>query len=188
MTQKSIKNRAQKSHLVIKPRPRKKVKIVLVMVTTLDGVIAKHRKHFVNWSSKEDKAAFRKITKQAGVVIIGQRTYNLLKNPLPNRLHIVVTRDNKKDTEHTKFMNDPTKIIHLLDAKGYKQATLVGGAQINTLFLKKKLIDEILLTIEPRLFGQGLLMFTEDCNIQLQLLKKNMLNKHTIQLRYKVVY
>ena len=71
---------------------------------------------------------------------------------------------------------------------GYRQALLGGGTYLNTLFLEKKLIDEIILTIEPKIFGDGLSLFSKDFNIELQLLEVKQINANAIMLRYKVKY
>jgi dihydrofolate reductase len=51
------------------------------------------------------------------------------------------------------------------------EALLVGGSQINAVFLKKKLINEIYLTIEPKIFGIGLPLAQgtlDDVHLELQ--------------------
>ena len=57
----------------------------------------------------------------------------------------------------------------------------------NGLFLEKKLIDEIILTIEPKIFGQGLSLFNKDFDINLELLEIKKLNKNSFAVRYKII-
>nr|AIA18575.1 RibD C-terminal domain protein [uncultured bacterium] len=136
------------------------MKITLVMVMTLDGKIARNEHHFVDWSSKEDKRIFFGLTKKAGVMIMGHNTFETFTPPLPGRLHVVVTSTTGDKTgipgqvEYTSA--SPEEIVASLRERGYEEATLVGGAQINALFLKADLIDEISLTLEPLIFGSGL--------------------------------
>ena len=40
--------------------------------------------------------------------------------------------------------------------RGFKSAILGGGAKTNAHFLKAGLVDELLLTIEPKIFGNGI--------------------------------
>ena len=61
------------------------MKIILVMAITLDGKIAKDKKHFPSWTSKEDKQFFAHISKKNKVVIFGENTFNTFKKPLKNR-------------------------------------------------------------------------------------------------------
>jgi dihydrofolate reductase len=65
---------------------------------------------------------------------------------------------------------------------------LVGGATINGLFLKHNLVDELFLTIEPKIFGSGKNM-TEGklLNSKLQLKSVKKINKiGTLLLKYKI--
>ena len=66
---------------------------------------------------------------------------------------------------------------------------LVGGGIINSLFLKAGLIDELRITIEPVLFGEGkelLDKFTS--HVRLKLLSVDMLNNSGTQHNiYKIL-
>ena len=168
------------------------MKITLVMVTTIDGKIARNEHHFVDWSSKEDKRLFFSLTRHAGVIIVGHNTFETFSAPLPGRLHIVVTSTTEGKTnipgqvEYTSA--SPEEIVADLEARGYKEATLTGGAQINALFLKAGLIDEISLTIEPLIFGSGLDLFRgAEFDVRARLLSVEKLNEvGTLHLRYSL--
>lgn len=139
------------------------MKVILIAAMTIDGKIARDEAHFVNWSSREDKKLFISISKRAGVLIMGHNTYKTLPAPLPGRLHIVLTSDLSDKVDRpgeVEFTNRaPVDIVEGLVARGYTEAALTGGAQINALFLKSNLVDEIWLTVEPLIFGVGLDLF-----------------------------
>ncbi len=139
------------------------MKIILLAATTLDGKIARNETHFVDWSSREDKKLFFATSKRAGVVILGHNTYKTLPAPLPGRLHVVLTatvEGKENQPGLVEFTNlPPEEIVADLEKRGYTEAVLTGGAQINALFLKSNLVDEIWLTIEPLIFGVGLDVF-----------------------------
>lgn len=139
------------------------MKVILMAALTIDGKIARDEAHFVNWSSREDKQLYFSTSKRARVVILGHNTYKTLPAPLPGRLHIVLTTDpsNKESRPgEVEFTNkSPQEIVDDLRARGYTEAVLTGGAQINALFLKSNMVDEIWLTIEPLIFGVGLDLF-----------------------------
>jgi dihydrofolate reductase len=166
------------------------MKITLVMVITIDGKIARNDHQFVDWSSKEDKRIFYSLTRKAGVLIVGHNTFETFSAPLPGRLHIVVTSTTEGKTnipgqvEYTSA--SPEKIVADLEARGYTEAALTGGAQINALFLKAGLIDEISLTIEPLIFGSGLDLFRgAEFDLRASLLSVEKLNEGgTLHLRY----
>jgi dihydrofolate reductase len=70
----------------------------------------------------------------------------------------------------------------------YKKILLVGGATINGLFLKDKLVDEFYLTIEPRLFGTGKNIIEKQIlNTKMTLMNvKKINNAGTLLLKYKI--
>jgi len=189
-----------------------------MMAMTADGKIAKSSDHFPDWTSREDKKMFAEVTKKHGVVIMGDKTFFTLapkpqknassntgskeKNdgsfgagqafpkPLPGRLSVVFTLL-KKPPKMKKVMwvkGEPKKVLKKLEKMGYESAILGGGAYLNTQFLKKKLINEIWLTVEPKIFGDGLGVFGGDFDANLKLKKVDKINKNAVLLKYKVIY
>ena len=65
----------------------------------------------------------------------------------------------------------------------------MGGSELNRLFLKYKLVNEIYLTLEPILFGKGnQLLETVKLEQDLKLVDFKILNnKGTLLLHYKVI-
>ena len=63
----------------------------MVMAETLDGKIAKTSNHFPDWTSREDKKFFQRVSKEIGVMIMGDKTFATFPAPLPGRLHVVFT-------------------------------------------------------------------------------------------------
>jgi dihydrofolate reductase len=65
----------------------------------------------------------------------------------------------------------------------------VGGAHIATSFLKEKLIDEVWLTIEPKIFGAGSnFVINESLDIDLKLLSFEKINEQgTLITKYSVI-
>lgn len=170
------------------------MKITLIMASSVDGVIAKNSSEFVNWTSKADKQLFVAETKKAGVIIMGRNTYETIGKPLPGRLNLVLTsqKEKYKDKEIPGtlefFEPDPKKIIQYLEGKGFQSAVLAGGTKANTIFFKENCVDEILLTIEPKIFGKGLrLIDNEDLNIDLQLIDSKPIGENSLLLKYKVI-
>lgn len=162
----------------------------LLMVTTLDGVIARNNKHNpLDWSSKEDKELYRQTSKEFGVLIMGQNTYDVIGTPLPGRLIIVLTEEKRPDIAGSleRKSGDVKKILADLENRGFNKVLICGGAFVNSLFLKENLINEIQLTVEPKIFGSGLRLFDKiDANIELKLIEIKKLNENTVNLLYKV--
>jgi dihydrofolate reductase len=165
------------------------MKIILMMAVTADGKIAKNSDHFPDWTSREDKKMFAKVSKEHGVVIMGDKTFFTFPKPLPDRLNVVFTLlENPPETENVKWVTgEPEKILEELEKMGYKSAILGGGAYLNTQFLDRKLIDEIWLTIEPKIFGEGICVFGGDFDVNLKLLGVEKISENSVVTKYKVL-
>jgi dihydrofolate reductase len=163
--------------------------IILMMAMTADGKIAKSSDHFPDWTSKEDKKMFMSVTKEIGVVLMGDKTFFTFQKPLPERLNVVFTLEkNPPQKENVKWVTgEPEKVIAGLEEMGHKSAILGGGAYMNSQFLERKLIDEIWLTVEPKIFGDGLGVFGGDFDVDLKLLEVEKINEDSVVLKYKVV-
>lgn len=166
------------------------IPVTMMMAMTLDGKIAKNKDQFANWTSPEDKKLFIEVSKDHRVIMMGENTFKTFPKPLPGRLNVVFSYKGGEDIEDLlKWVSgDPMKVLEDLKQQGYTKALLGGGAAINSLFLKAKLINEIILTVEPKLFGSGISLFSEDADIDLELLEHRLLNKNLIMLKYKVIY
>lgn len=166
------------------------MKTRLLMVTTADGIIAKGSDHNpMDWTSKEDKDHFKAISKEFGVMIMGQSSYDAIGSPLPGRLTVVLTREQRIDQpgllEHKQ--GDIKLILNDLEKRGHDKVLICGGTFVNSLFLQENLIDEIQITIEPKLFGSGLHLFDKtDVNLNLELIESKRLNPNTVNLLYKI--
>lgn len=161
-----------------------------MMAMTLDGKIAKSSNHFPDWTSKEDKKYFSKISKESGVVIMGDKTFYTFPSPLKDRLNVVFTMEkNPKPISGVKWVSgEPKDVIFELKGMGYKSVILGGGASLNGLFLKKGLVDEICITVEPKIFGEGLSLFSRDFDVNLKLIKTEKINNNSVVLKYKVIH
>lgn len=163
------------------------------MAITLDGKIAKSSDHFPDWTGKADKKYFMQRTKESGCMIMGSKTYDTIGRPLPGRKNVIMTRNpDARTLEHEiqelEFTNKtPEELLNQLEGEGFQEVMLCGGAQINTLFAKAGLIDELILTISPLVFGEGMSLFNEDIELNLELAKLTTLDENLVLVRYKVI-
>jgi dihydrofolate reductase len=135
----------------------RQMKVILLMAQTLDGKIGRNSGHFPDWTGKEDKRLFVRITKAAGVLIMGSKTYDTIGGPLPGRKNVVLTRDQSRRSDSPELVftgKSPRVVLADLQAEGYTTVVLAGGTVVNTLFARQGLIDEIMLTICPLFFRQ----------------------------------
>ena len=167
------------------------MKVILIMALTADGKIGKNAAHFPDWSGKEDKKHFKQLTMDAGVVVMGSATYDTIERPLPGRKNIVLTRktDRFSNQDNLVFTNQkPAEILEDLASEGFDHVILIGGAQINYLFAREGLIDEMILTYCPKIFGTGLAVFSEEISMDLTLLSMEQLDENVVCIHYKVLH
>jgi dihydrofolate reductase len=166
------------------------MKLILIMALTADGKIGRSSDHFPGWTEPEDKKLFMSISRDAGVLIMGSKTFGTLEKPLPGRKHVVMTRDETRRFPGKQVVftgKSPRKIVNDLEAEGYDTAVLAGGAQTNLLFAKESLIDEVLLTYSPKIFGAGLSIFSEPVEMDLELIEYRRIGENTLMARYRVL-
>jgi len=163
--------------------------VILLMAVTADGMIARDSSQIIDWTGKEDKRYFVHMTRKSRVMIMGSKTFDMIGKALPGRKNIVMTRDKSRTSQDKELIftdKAPGTIIKELKAQGFETAVLIGGSIVNTLFLKENLIDEIHVTIVPRLFGKGLPLFNKSFDTQLELINIGELDQSHILLKYRV--
>ena len=174
------------------------MKTTLIYVSTLNAKITKGNDPNVsNWTSKEDQKYFKEIQERSEVIVRSSVTYEIAKPRLKLRkgqLIIVLTRDPSKYTNDTikgqlEFTNEsPKKLISRLKNNGIKNILLSIGGKLATVFLKDKLVDQFIITFEPKIFGSGISFIVEsNLDLNLKLVDHKILNETgTILLTYSV--
>jgi dihydrofolate reductase len=148
------------------------MEVILLMAATVDGKIARNSTHPTDWTGNVDKRYFRKITKEAGVVVMGSKTYDTIGKPLPGRFNFVMTRNKSRQSDQDNLIftdQHPIKVLEAIESMGYTSVALIGGASINTLFIWDNLITQIHLVVVPRLFGAGMSLFDGALHTRLSL-------------------
>jgi dihydrofolate reductase len=162
------------------------MKVILIAAVSADGYIAKSADHFAGWTSKEDKKLFVELTKKAGVMIMGRNTYDTIGKALPGRLNIVYTSKPLDNPDIQTTQEEPAELLRRLSEQGYTEVALCGGQAIYDLFLKQGLVDELSITIEPKLFGSGITLSNSLAEAELKLIGSRKLNDDTLNLHYEV--
>lgn len=82
------------------------------------------------WRQPADLAFFKKIT-LGGVVVCGRKTFESLPKLLPNRRHIVVSRQKLLNLPpEVTVVSDWQQLVEQLQRSEQKSAFLIGGAQL----------------------------------------------------------
>jgi dihydrofolate reductase len=179
------------------------MKIILIDVSSLDGKLTKWKGNDIyEWSSREDFMHFQKVKSENNLIVMGSGTFDKVKDienaglkPEKERLRIIMTRRLDKYQKYSipgqmEFSNEsPHDLVHRLEQQGYKQMLLVSGGKVATSFFIEQLIDELWLTIEPKIFGSGEPLVQEGAfDINLRLLDIQKLNNNgTLLLKYHVL-
>ncbi|MBL0715167.1 MAG: dihydrofolate reductase [Desulfosarcina sp.] len=159
------------------------------MAQTLDGKIAKDSDHFPDWTGRADKRLFVEVTKAAGALIMGSKTFDTIGRPLPGRKNIVMTRNPRRISRWDNLIYTdlaPQKLLSELEAEGYRQVVIAGGTRINSIFMRAGLIDEMIVTIAPMIFGTGIALFEEGIAADLTLKDFKRLDEERVCLYYRV--
>jgi dihydrofolate reductase len=169
------------------------MKITIYIAMSANGQIS-NSKGVPDWLSPEYSSGFFEICQKTKAVIMGRKTYSILAPdylPLKEEGTTVVLTSGTKEKPANRtivFTEDGAKeIVAMLEQKGHTEAVIVGGAFTMTKFIDANLVNEIILVVEPALFGKGLPMFNErefTCN--LTLIKTTTLNSNTVKLHYQV--
>lgn len=175
----------------------------MMMVVSVNGKITKGDNPDVRaWSSNEDAALFEATKKRYSLIIMGRKTYEAARPRIqlrPGTLRIVITKNpdvfmNELVSGQLEFTNEsPRELVNRLGKAGYRHALLTGGSEINALFLREQLVDEIHLTIEPLIMTGSdlvspLVTGSHPVNVQLKLESLKKLNdRGTLHLVYTVI-
>lgn len=164
--------------------------VFLIAAISVDGFIGRDSQHSADWTSKEDKQLFVRLTKEAKVMIMGSKTYQTIGHGLPDRKSIVYTSRPDRFTEQqgdVEFTDKkPQELLKQLEKAGYKSVAICGGSQIYSMFIDTMMVDDLYLTIEPVVFGTGVPLFANAIEANLSLVDQSMLNEQTVLLHYKV--
>lgn len=150
-------------------------KVKLFIATSLDGKIARPDGS-VAWLEEYPNPegldyGYTDFYASIGTVVMGRKTYEEILGydvpwPYPNARTYIVTSNPGLSTPTTK-----TELLHTIDEADVRRLAedtegdlwLVGGGKLISAFLNAGLVDEITLTVIPRILGAGIPLFPEGC-------------------------
>ena len=167
------------------------MQVILYMATTVNGYIARENDE-TPWSDAVWDSYY-KIAKQFKAIILGRRTYEIMKEvnefeKIGNPFTVVVSREDFAHNSNFSITKSPKEALKILEDKHFDKILVGGGGTLNSSFMKENLIDEIILDVEPLVFGKGIKLFSDNnFDAKLELIEIKSLSKNTIQLHYKVL-
>ena len=173
------------------------MKTILIFVSTLDGKITKWGDPNIrSWSSRNDQDHFDAIWNDIRVIIMGSGSYkpDPVKPSLNHLFNIMTRQPEKYKNEEVPgqlvFTDEsPLQLVKRFEKAGEQTILIVGGAHIAASFLREQLIDELWLTIEPKIFGKGENIVSEEkLDINLRLVSCIRANDQgTLITKYEVI-
>ncbi len=168
------------------------MKVIVYSIPTANGLIAMHGEKDYSFISDSSWKNYLKALKDAGVFIMGRRTYEVSLRtgafPYPDCLNVVVTHRKIKNKWGDKVIftsKSPKQVVRMLEARGFNKAIVTGG-HLSASFMRERLVDEIWIDVMPRVFWPGKLLFDGayfDTDLKLLKVRKA---QNEVQLRYKV--
>lgn len=82
------------------------------------------------WNISEDMKRFRHIT-SGHPIIVGQKTFESIGKPLPNRINIVLTHDTRYVADGVTIANSPEEALQIAQYKSPEtEIFIIGGAKV----------------------------------------------------------
>ena len=137
----------------------------LIAVVSKDGFIARYSGDLpLNWTSKEEQITFKKDIKVCEWSVMGRNTHELTYNENKKRIIFSSSVNDYKFINRNHIFFNPNgisfnKIINLI--KPVSTICILGGTRVHDYFLSEKLINELIITVEPINFGNGLPLFSK---------------------------
>ena len=172
--------------------------VVLLAAQSLDGRITRQAQAGDAFTSAADKAHFSAALRACDACVMGRATYEASRERLrPDRLpglrRVVWTHTPAVYAAECvpgvlEFTAEtPAETAARLRADGRLRCAMLGGAQVNTAWLRAGLVDELCLTVESALFGSGTPLIGPDLEVSLRLLDTTVLAPGgPVVLRYAV--
>jgi dihydrofolate reductase len=195
------------------PAGRKMRSLVYYVATTLDGYIARPDGSFDEFPWDEDyiaalmelfpetfPAPFRRAhhgtdeNRRFGAVLMGRRTYQVgleqgLTSPYPTLDQYVFSRtmESSPDPAVTLISKDAAETVARLKNEDGKDIWLCGGGALASTLFDAKLIDELILKLNPVVFGTGTPLFAH--RVKGQMLELTEVERYLsghVRLHYRV--
>lgn len=149
-----------------------------------------------DWLPSEGWDEFLLLAKKFNNIVMGRETYEQVtkrykdynfNNVDCDHKLIVTHKDDLVVPEGYTVVHSPQEAIEHLQAKELPDLLLIGGGNLNSSFMKRGLINEIQLTINPYIIGSGRSFVSPDqFDLSLELIDSTVLSKGRVQIRYKV--
>jgi dihydrofolate reductase len=174
-------------------------KLIYHVASTLDGFIA-HEDHSVDGFLNEGNHAddyLASLHTDYDAVIMGRKTYDFgvqfgVTHPYPwlTEKYVVSKTMKEKPDEHVEVISEKiSERVQQLKNKAGKDIYLCGGAALATMLLNEKLVDDVMVKLNPVLFGSGIPLISKIPKwVRLELKSSKTYNNGVVLLHYSLNY
>jgi len=169
-------------------------KVILYISITLDGFIARKNgsvDFLDEYNESGDDYGYKKFYDSVGTIVMGNTTYQQFGNTKEFKEYykgkpiFVFSRKKKGKKDNVTFVRENVRKF-IEELKETKNVWLIGGADLADEFLKYDLIDEFIITIIPKLIGEGISLFKkEGTGKKLKLKEVKSYNSGLAQIHYE---
>lgn len=171
-------------------------KVIYLVAASLDGKIARPDHSFDCFLPEGEHVAdyLEMLQTSFDDVLMGRRTYEAglragVTDPYPHLKSYVFTTA-MKESPNERVLLVPGKAIEFVEAlksQPGRDIYLCGGAELASTLLEAKLIDEIVVKLNPLLIGEGISLFSRVARpLDLELLQSKIYENGVLLLTYRV--
>jgi dihydrofolate reductase len=154
--------------------------IKLFIASSLHGYIARENGD-VSWLFSDEDYGYKEFYDSIDTVIMGRKTFEkalqLEEQPFKEKKCFIFTKNSTaittflhtKDENNIEFIDNVIEFVKNLVNYNGKDIWLVGGADIISVLINAKMVNEIILSIHPIILGNGIPLFKdikEDVNLK----------------------
>jgi len=149
----------------------------------------------VDWLFTDQDYGMKEFFATVDVAVMGRKTYQKVVELSPPgpifpgmKNYVFSHLLPKGKQEHIEVVSDPPEVwANAVLAKPGKDIWLVGGGEMVKEFLQKRLVNEIGISIHPRLLGDGIPMFAQPYpETELELVRSKQYSSGLLQVFYRV--
>jgi len=164
------------------------------VASSLDSYISR-KDGSVDWLFMDQDYGMREFFASVDVAVMGRKTYDKALELSPEglnfhgmKVHVFSHLMAKGKQERVEVVSDaPDVWLKSIRAKPGKDIWLVGGGEMVREFLQRKLVNEIGISIHPRLLGDGVALYAQPYpETELQLVRSKAHPNGLLQVFYRV--
>lgn len=169
-------------------------RIKYFVASSLDRYISR-KDGSVDWLFMDQDYGMKEFFSTVDVAVMGRKTYQKAVELSPSgpifpgmKNYVFSHLLPKGKQEHIEVVSDPPEVWAKAElAKPGKDIWLVGGGEMAREFLQKQLVDEIGISIHPRLLGDGIALFAQPYpETELELIRSKQYASGLLQVFYRV--